>query len=735
MPAWKEATAPDGRKYWYHSVTKKTTWEKPADAEQEPAVNDAEVDSAWKEAKAQDGKSYYYNSITNKTTWEPPEAFLRLQQQQQSLPPQRPTFVAGSAAFGGEDRRMDQSRGDQGLPPRPGAAMPWEGRQETTGFRGAAIKSDEPEYGTPEQAEEAFFKLLKRCNVTQNTPWIEALKLVAKEREYRAIKEPKERKEAFEKYIVQVREQEKEKEKERKEKMREDFKRMLTRHDQISHATRWKTARPSIEHEPVFKQAGDDEEFRKQMFNEYVLELRKQRTEQEVASRRSAIDELEKMVSALIVDSNTAWSNAQSLIDENIRYGGNKSLKAATKLDILNVYDKHIKELDRIANDKKQKQKSLRSREARKNRESFNTLLEKLHDDGKIIAGSKWTDFYPQVKDEPVYDTMLGNPGSDPLSLFWDVVEVKDRAMRGKRNLCLDVLEDRRIEIDADTTLDEFKQIMMGDERTDSLTDEEYSQIFDRFRQRILRRVDDEKKDAERQHRKTIDALRSIIKHLDPPLRGDDTYEDIEPKLAKHREFQDLDDESRRTAFDKQIRRVREREDDEKRRRDDRDRARDRRHRTRTPEADAYEADRRKAQADRERHYKGVSNFGLSPVPRDRRSIDSYDDRYMDSRSRYSRRESVYERERREREMERERNYVSRADPRDKGRSLDYGDEDAIGSGSRPGSVRKRRDSDDGSTVDRKRSRNVKTPETMDIDAKEEVALQSGSEEGEIEEV
>jgi pre-mRNA-processing factor 40 len=54
----------------------------------------------------------------------------------------------------------------------------------------------------------------------------------------------------------------------------------------------------------------------------------------------------------------------------------------------------------------------------------------------------------------------------------------------------------------------------------------------------------------------------------------------------------------------------------------------------------------------------------------------------------------MYELERREREMQRERNYASRADPRDRGKNamLDYGDEDAVGS--RPGSVRKRRESD-----------------------------------------
>jgi hypothetical protein len=48
---------------------------------------------------------------------------------------------------------------------------------------------------------------------------------------------------------------------------------------------------------------------------------------------------------------------------------------------------------------------------------------------------------------------------------------------------------------------------------------------------------------------------------------------------------------------------------------------------------------------------------------------------------------SHYDRERREREAEREHNYVSRADPRDRGEALDYGD-------SRPGSVRRRRESD-----------------------------------------
>ena len=112
----------------------------------------------------------------------------------------------------------------------------------------------------------------------------------------------------------------------------------------------------------------------------------------------------------------------------------------------------------------------------------------------------------------------------------------------------------------------------------------------------------------------------------------------------------------------------------------------------------------------------------------------------------------MYERERREREHERERNYLSRADPRDKGRTLDYGDEDQVGS--RPPSVRKRRESDGSMSsrrdnkVSRKfdiafglnyannsqRPRRTHSPEPSLL-KEEPPELQSGSEEGEIEEV
>jgi len=562
------------------------------------------------------------------------------------------------------------------------------------------VKTDEPEYATTEQAEEAFFKLLKKHNVTPDTPWEEVLRMVIRERDYRALKDPKERRQAYEKYCIDVRAQEKGKEKERRERLREDFRKMLATHEDIKHYTRWKTARPLIEREAVYKSAGDEDE-RRQMFDEYVIGLQRKHVEEEVEKRGVALQELHEMLRALVVDPDTKWSDAEAKITTNERFNSDDTFRSLSNVDVLSAFDAHVKELDRVKNDAKQQEKRMYTRRERRARNEFKQLLSQLLSEGKIKAGTQWQSFHPLVAEDERYLNLIGSHGSSPLDLFWDVVEDEERKLRSKRNNALDVLEDRRFEMVTDTSLEEFAELMQTDPRTQALIPEEISMIYDRLMEKVLKRAEEDKAHAERSQRKAIDALRSVIKHLEPPVRPSDSYEDVAPRLSTYEEYHVLSDEARRSALEKHTRRLREKEADDaerdRARRDrerdrDRDRERDRdrrdrRPRTRTPEIDAYEADRRKAQADRERQYRKAS-FGLTPPPRERRDRD---DRYERDGRRLEK-DTIYDRERREREMERERNYISRADPRDKGRSLDYGDEDAVGS--RPGSIRKRRESD-----------------------------------------
>lgn len=296
--------------------------------------------------------------------------------------------------------------------------------------------------------------------------------------------------------------------------------------------------------------------------------------------------------------------------------------------------------------------------------------------------------------------------------------------------------------------------VMRTDSRTANIDDQSMQLIYNYVINKVKKREEDERRDTESLERRAMDDFRYMLKHLEPPVLVTDTWELVKPRVEKTEEYRDIKtDSTREAAFDKYIRRLKEKEKErEARRREPRDRERGdrdrrdrdreyrngtsdshRRHRTRTrsPEHDTYAAERRRAMEDREARYRNNDRTGLSP-PFRRRD----DDRYERSRQGSRHLDDHYARDRREREVERERTYVSRADPRERSSELDYGD-------SRPASTRRRRESDAESTRrDSKRARyspsrdhRSKTPVTAPEAPKDEDrALRSGSEEGEIEE-
>lgn len=337
--------------------------------------------------------------------------------------------------------------------------------------------------------------------------------------------------------------------------------------------------------------------------------------------------------------------------------------------------------------------------------------------------------------------------------------------------------QDKRFEVTPKTDFQDFLAVMKEDRRTANIDQEILKFIFERVSPihiaapalRVLlthtqlqekKTKPEDSRQAERQQRRAIDDLRSYLKRLDPPITLSDTYEKVKARLQKSPEFQAVTTEDdRRAAFDKHVRRLREKEEeldkekDRTRRRDrsrdrdrdryrerererERDRERDRgershrsaRTRSRSPEPDLYEADRRKAIAERERNYRKSSM--AETLLSDRRSPAGHDDREYRERDRYRERErdrdrererdrerdrdrdrdrdrererdrdydrpprsrrdepiSHYERERRDREEERERSYRRRVVERDV-EGLNYGDE-------KPTVPRRRRAEDD----------------------------------------
>ena len=667
-------------------------------------------------------------------------------------------FVAGgTASFSSYPQQRD--RDDYGERVGPERQIGY-GQNDTNGSRGPTFQpqSTDPDYSTIEEGEAAFIKLLRRSNVQPDWTWEQTMRATIKDPQYRALKDPKDRKAAFEKYAVEVRLQEKDRAKERLAKLRADFGTMLRSHPEIKHYTRWKTARPIIQGETIFRSTSDDTE-RRQLFEEYIIDLKKANVEREITTKKSAMDELVGILKDLNLEPYTRWAAAHEIIQSNERFQGDEKFQSLSKSDILTAFENHIKSLERTFNDERQREKNSKARRERQNRDQFLSLLQELKTAGKIKAGTKWMQILPLVEDDPRYKALLGQAGSTPLDLFWDMVEEEERALRLIRNEVYDVLEDKRYEIIPKTTLAEFLSLMSTDRRTDSIPPDTLTLIFNRLLEKVLRRTEDDKHASERQQRRLVDGLRSKIKHLDnPAVLPTSTWETVRPQVAHLEEFQALESEDlRKQAFDKVIRRLKEKEEDaEKERekdrgskRDHRDRERDghrdrdrdlrnghsgRKHAppvtraSRTPEPDAYEADRRKAMADRERQYRKSSTTGLSPPPRDRER-----DRHERISSKHAdgRPTAHYDRERKDREDERERLYRTRGDPRGGRDELDYGS--GIGgrrrrAGESDGESEGRRDK----RVRRDRERKSRTPPVPVVPVKDEPAVHSGSEEGEM---
>jgi pre-mRNA-processing factor 40 len=416
--------------------------------------------SPWKEYSSPDGRKYWHNAETNKTTWEMPEVYKAAQSQAQphlhaqpQLKPQAPyahdspsnrtpylitflsTFVAGGVAQLQDPYRRDP-RDDQAYQnnERPG------GYGTGDSYRSSAIPQHEQDYSSAEEAESVFHKLLRRSGVQSDWSWEQTVRTVAKDPHYRAVKDPKDRRMAFERYIAEVRSQEKDREKERQAKLRADFYSMLRSHPEIHYYTRWKTAQAIIQGETIYRTAKSSDEAQS-LFEEYRSELFKAHSEAESSRHKSALDRLTQLLQSLDLEPYTRWSEVQNVLKANAAFQGDQMFKSISKLDMLKAFESHIKALERSFNDKRQKQKSMKARKERQNRDRFIGLLRELRTAGKLKASTKWKDFRELIKDDPRYVAMLGQPGSSPLDLFWDMVEEEDRVLRSKRNDALDVLE------------------------------------------------------------------------------------------------------------------------------------------------------------------------------------------------------------------------------------------------------------------------------------------------------
>jgi len=177
--------------------------------------------------------------------------------------------------------------------------------------------------------------------------------------------------------------------------------------------------------------------------------------------------------------------------------------------------------------------------------------LQELIASGDIKARSKWKHVYPKFSSDNRYLDMLGRPGSNPIELFWDVVDDLDQKLDAKIatvDAAIKRYNSKRSSdaegssqpwsVRPETTEVEFLKVIQenGDEESASLSTDDLKQIFTtvflfstrstypllilsiQLHEQILKQQADEKRRAERRARHMQDDLRYAMKKLPEPL-------------------------------------------------------------------------------------------------------------------------------------------------------------------------------------------------------------------------
>ncbi|KZV61624.1 hypothetical protein PENSPDRAFT_759298, partial [Peniophora sp. CONT] len=574
MNVWTEHRNAEGRTYWFNTGTKESVWEKPDDLKNpfEKALNQTK----WKEYFS-GGRKYFYNTETKESKWDMPAELQQLMDKigkEASTPATPaapnaltgPTFnpglnalapigntspVAGSGspnAVNGLGLPLNQS---SVLPARP--TLPDEPVIPHNGFQ------------NQEEAEKAFTFLLRKAGVDANWTWDQTMRAIITDPLYKALNTLAEKKTTWQKYTENLKAKEQEEREARLAKTRPALRNMLKGNPNVFHYTTFATADKLFAQHPIWQQARVEAE-RRLIFDEYVEELKEREVQEARAARQRASGKLVALFKSLEVDVLTRWRTAHQMVRDAEDYKLDPELQSLPSLDILLAFEDYSRVMEREFEEQMRRKQLEKTRVERKAREGFKELLKELKDAGKITARAKWKDVYPIFADDERYNNLLGKPGSNPIELFWDVVDELDQQLDAKVAVAERALkrhnpeQDVKMEVDGeekekgeeqsgfvvktDTEEEQFIQVLKAnaDDESQKLTEDELKLIFKALHEQAVKDEIEAKKKAERRQRHLQDDLRYALKKLPDPIEITTTYEDAVPAMETLPEYKALDD-------------------------------------------------------------------------------------------------------------------------------------------------------------------------------------------------
>ncbi|KAF7770901.1 hypothetical protein Agabi119p4_6875 [Agaricus bisporus var. burnettii] len=585
MNIWTEHRNPEGRTYWFNTGTKQSVWEKPDELKSQ--FERALSKTKWKEYFS-NGRKYYYNTETKESKWEmPDDVILRVNlellplqdshQSEEQLKSQQPN---GTSNAGTPSLAVGPHTGNNGLPLAANSVLP-----------ARPHLPDDPViphngFATVEEGEKAFIHLLRKAGVDANWTWDQTMRAIITDPLYKALNTLAEKKSCWEKYTNGLRAKEQEEKEARLAKLRPALRNMLKGNPNVFHYTTFRTADKLFAQHPIWQQARIEAE-RKLIFEEYVTELKQREMQESRGSRTRSVAKVVALFKELNVDVVTRWKTAHSMVMDSDEYKMDFELQKLPTLDILLAFEDYSRVREREYEEQTRRAQVEKTRKERKAREAYKALLQELIDNEKIKARTKWKEVYPIFKDDDRYLNMLGNPGSNPLELFWDAVDTLDQKLHAKIVVVEEALRqwsppgseaekskpegdgdvkmgdtESGFVVSVDTKEEEFLKVVdaHATESSKQLSENDLHAVFNALKDVALKKQADEQRRAERKQRHLQDDLRYAMRKLAEPLDIALSYEEAVPLIAHLPEYKALEDEEgRRAAFAKFVKRQKER--------------------------------------------------------------------------------------------------------------------------------------------------------------------------------
>ncbi|GBP83838.1 Pre-mRNA-processing factor 40 homolog B [Eumeta japonica] len=486
---WSDHKAPDGRTYYYNSVTKQSLWEKP-DELKSPAEKLLSA-CVWKEYTTDAGRVYYHNIETKESSWIIPkelqdikdkiaaEEVVQMVSKTEVLPitpgevplPGSPAVLTGTSAL---DQAMAKTLAaiDPTLAnsiPIPDPIKPEE--IDTPPLAPSAEKAENElgaQFKDKKEAIEAFKELLKEKNVPSNASWEQCVKIISKDPRYATFKKLNEKKQAFNAYKTQKLKDEREEQRLKTKKNRENLEEFLLSCDRVTSLTKYYKCEEMFNNLEIWRCVPEAD--RRDIFEDCIFSIAKREKEEAKNLKKRNMKMLAQVLENMSeITYNSTWSEAQVLLLENSAFKNDVSLLGMDKEDALIVFEQHIRNLEAEYQQEKEQIKKRNKRQQRKNRDNFLALLDSLHEEGKLTSMSLWVELYPVISADMRFSAMLGQNGSTPLDLFKFYVENLKARFHDEKKVIKEILKEKSFEVRPDTTFEEFATVVCEDSKSASL--------------------------------------------------------------------------------------------------------------------------------------------------------------------------------------------------------------------------------------------------------------------------